>query len=380
MKPLEGILVLECAQYMAAPSAGLRLADLGARVVKIERPQVGEAGRRLAIKDLFVDGDSLVFHTINRNKESYAADLKDADDLARVKKLIARADVLTHNFRPGVMKRLGLDYESLRSLNPRLVYAEASGYGAAGPWLTKPGQDLLAQCLSGLTWLSGDAADPPVPMGLAVADMLCGAHLVQGVLAALIRRGKTQRGAHVEVSLLESMLDFQFEVLTTHLNDGGQPPVRARRGGAHAYLAAPYGVHPTADGYLALAMCSLKTLAELLQCPELTPYAEGDAAFAKRDAIMEILARRLQAKTTAAWLAVLEPADVWCADVLDYARLRTHEGYRVLDMEQQVQRPNGAAVRTTRCPVRIDGEKLFSARAAPQVGEHNRTIESELGL
>lgn len=376
MKPLEGILVLEFAQYMAAPSAGLKLADLGARVIKIERPRTGEAGRQLAIKNLFLDGDSLVFHTVNRNKESYAADLKDSGDLAKIRKLVARADVLTHNFRPGVMEKLGLDYERVRSLNPRLVYAEVSGYGTEGPWKNKPGQDLLAQCLSGLTWLSGNAGDPPVPMALAVVDILCGAHLAQGILAALIRRGKTNRGARVEVSLLESVLDLQFEVLTTHLNDGGQLPRRARRGNAHAYLAAPYGVYPTADGHLAVAMGSLRRLAELMECAELP--ACDDACFTRRDEIMAILARYFQTKSTAAWLDVLEAADVWCADVFDYGRLMRHEGYRVLEMEQVVRRANGAELRTTRCPIRIDGQRLFSPRAAPHPGEHNAAIESEL--
>ncbi len=378
MKPLEGIVVLEFAQYMAAPSAGLKLADLGARVIKIERPRTGEAGRQLAIKNLFVDGDSLVFHTINRNKESYAANLKDPGDLEKLRKIIARADVLTHNFRPGVMERLGLGFESLRAVNPRLVYAEVSGYGKEGPWKNKPGQDLLAQCMSGLTWLTGDADDPPVPMALAVADILCGAHLVQGVLAVLIRRGKTNRGGHVEVSLLESMLDFQFEVLTTHLNDGGQAPQRARRGNAHTYLAAPYGVYPTADGYLAVAMGSLQRLAELMDCSELEPYLEGDACFTRRDEIMEILARHFEKQPTAAWLTMFEPAGVWCADVFDYARLLQHEGYRVLEMDQVVRRLNGAEVHTTRCPVRINGQRLFSPKPAPHPGEHNAVIESEL--
>lgn len=377
MRPLEGILVLEFAQYMAAPSAGLKLADLGARVIKIERPRTGEACRHLAIKNLFVDGDSLVFHTINRNKESYAADLKDPGDMARVRKLVARADVLTHNFRPGVMDKLGLDYESLRSVNPRLVYAEVSGYGREGPWKSKPGQDLLVQCLSGLTWLTGNADDPPVPMALALADMLCGAHLVQGILATLIRRGKTNCGARVEVSLLESILDFQLEVLTTHLNDGGQLPRRASRGNAHSYLAAPYGVYPTADGYLAVAMGSLRRLAELMDCPELLLYSDGDACFSKRDEIMDIVMHHSQTKPTAAWLAVLEAADVWCADVFDYARLLRHEAYRVLEMEQLVRRANGTQVRTTRCPIRIDGQRLFSSKAAPHAGEHNAAIESE---
>jgi CoA:oxalate CoA-transferase len=378
MKPLEGLLVLEFAQYMAAPVAGLRLADLGARVIKIERPGTGEAGRKLAIKNLFVDGDSLVFHTINRNKESYAADLKDPGDREKIWKLLARADVLTHNFRPGVMAKLGFDYEAVRRRNPRLIYAEVSGYGPEGPWKDKPGQDLLAQSVSGLTWLSGNAGDPPVPMGLAVADMLCGAHLVQGILAALIRRSKTGRGAHVEVSLLESLLDFQFEVLTTHLNDGGKLPQRARRGSAHAYLAAPYGIYRTADGYLALAMTPLERLAELMDCPELGAFTGPEDGFRRRDEIMEILERRFRTRPTAWWLAIFEAADLWCAEVFDYARLTRHPGYAALAMEQVVRRPDGAEVRTTRCPIRIDGRLLLSSRAAPRAGEHNATIEREL--
>jgi crotonobetainyl-CoA:carnitine CoA-transferase CaiB-like acyl-CoA transferase len=153
MKPLEGLLVLEFAQFMAAPTAGLRLADLGARVIKIERPVKGEAGRQIAIRNLFVDGSSLVFHTINRNKESYAADLKNPADLERVKKLIAQADVITHNFRPGVMEKIGLDYESVKAINPRVIYGVVTGYGTKGPWALRPGQDLLIQSLSGLTYL-----------------------------------------------------------------------------------------------------------------------------------------------------------------------------------------------------------------------------------
>src|SRR5438067_765991 len=202
--PLGGVTVLEFAQFMAAPTAGLRLADLGARVIKVERPKSGDAGRQIAIKNLFVDGDSLVFHTINRNKQSLAADLKNPADLERVKALIARADVMTHNFRPGVMEKIGLDYAAVSRLNPCIVYGEVTGYGQEGPWKDKPGQDLLVQSLSGLTWLSGNAGQGPVPMGIAVADILCGAHFAQGILAALVRRARTQQGALVQVSLLES--------------------------------------------------------------------------------------------------------------------------------------------------------------------------------
>jgi crotonobetainyl-CoA:carnitine CoA-transferase CaiB-like acyl-CoA transferase len=377
MKPLEGLTVLEFAQYMAAPSAGLRLADLGARVIKIERPKTGEGGRQIAIKHLFVDGDSLVFHTINRNKESFAADLKNPQDLATVKRLVARADVLTHNFRPGVMEKIGLDWESMRQLNPRLVYGEVTGYGSEGPWKDKPGQDLLVQCLSGLTWLSGNADQGPVPMGIAVVDILCGTHLVQGILAALIRRAKTRAGAHVEVSLLESILDFQFEVITTHLADGGRLPQRSKRFNAHAYLAAPYGIYPTQDGYLALAMGDLVRIARLIGCNALQTYSDSRTWFTRRDEIQQILADHLEARPTAHWLGVLQANGVWCSDVFDYARLLAHEAWRALGMDQIVRR-DGVEVHTTRCPIRIDRQVLLSPKGAPRVGEDNQRIRQEL--
>ncbi len=377
MRPLEGLTVLEFAQYMAGPSAGLRLADLGARVIKIERPKSGEGGRQLAIKNLFIDGDSLVFHTINRNKESFAADLKNQEDLATVKRLIARADVLTHNFRPGVMEKIGLDWESVRQLNPRIVYGEVTGYGQEGPWKDRPGQDLLLQSLSGLTWLSGNADQGPVPMGLAVADILCGSHLVQGILAALIRRAKTQKGAFVQVSLLESILDFQFEVITTHLADGGRLPQRSKRFNAHAYLSAPYGVYPTEDGYLALAMGNLMKTAKLIGCTSIEAYSDPSTWFTRRDEIQQLLADQLAMRPTAQWLAVLQAAGVWCSDVFDYAKLVAHEAWDMLKMDQIVRR-DGVEVHTTRCPIRIDNEILLSPKAAPRVGEDNNSIHEAL--
>ena len=377
MRPLEGLTVLEFAQYMAGPSAGLRLADLGARVIKIERPKSGEGGRQIAIKNLFVDSDSLVFHTINRHKESFSADLKNPEDLAGVKQLIARADVLTHNFRPGVMEKIGLDWESVRQINSRIVYGEVTGYGREGPWKDKPGQDLLLQSLSGLTWLSGNADQGPVPMGLAVVDILCGSHLVQGILAALIRRAKTQKGAFVQVSLLESILDFQFEVITTHLADGGRPPQRSERFNAHAYLAAPYGVYPTADGYLALAMGDLIKIARLTGCSSIEAYRDPATWFTCRDEIQQILAEKLATRPTQQWLELLQADGVWCSDVFDYTTLLADEAWKVLKMDQIVHR-DAVKIHTTRCPIRIDNEILLSSKAAPRVGEDNKSIQEAL--
>ncbi|MEM9528866.1 MAG: CoA transferase [Bacteroidota bacterium] len=380
MKFLEGITVLEFSQFMAGPSAGLKIADLGARVIKIERPGSGEGGRQIVIKNLFVGDDSLVFHTINRNKESYAANLKDGEDLARVKKLIAQSDVMTHNFRPGVMEKIGLDYASVQKINPRMVYGEVSGYSSQGPWASKPGQDLLIQAVSGLTYLTGNKNDPPTPMGMAVVDMLTGAHLTQGLLAALVQRGKTGKGAKVSVSLLESALDFQFEVLTAYLNSEQQPPQRAETGNAHAYLGAPYGVYPTQDGHFALAMIPLPKLTDFMQTELPEAYKEPAVWFEKRDEIMGWLSNHFKQKTTRTWLHKLESAGVWCAEVLNYVELMNHAGYRVLQMEQVVETSNGTIIQTTRCPIRVDGERIFSRRSAPKVGEDNQPIEAEFNL
>jgi CoA:oxalate CoA-transferase len=377
--PLEGLLVLDLAQFLSGPSAALRLGDLGARVIKVERPGGGDICRTLYLTDTDVGGDSTLFHAINRNKESLAIDLKNADDLAALKALIARADVLIQNFRPGVIERLGLGYEAVKALNPRLVYSGVSGYGEDGPWVNLPGQDLLAQSLSGVTWLNGHEGDGPVPLGLSIADMLAGHVLTEGILAALVRRGISGEGAQVQTSLLEALIDLQFELLTTHLNDGHRMPARAEFRNANAYLAAPYGIYPTRDGYLALAMMPLTQLAHTLPLPALAHYSAAEA-FTQRDAIKRLIAATLAQHNTTHWLERLRPVDVWCAEVLDWPRLLQSPAFHRLDMLQTVQRGDGTPVRTTRGPVRINGIRAQSARGAPLVGEHSAAIRAEFGL
>lgn len=378
--PLKGLIVLDFSQFLAGPAAAMRLADLGARVIKVERPGTGDICRQLYISNLGVEGDSTLFHSINRNKQGYAANLKDPTDLEKIRHLIAKADVLIENFRPGVMNNLGLGYEAVLDINPRLVYATVTGYGSEGPWVGKPGQDLLAQSMSGLSWLTGDEGDGPVPMGLAVADLTASAHLVQGILACLVRRGVTREGGRVEVSLLESILDLQFEVITTHLNDGEKAPQRSAVRNAHAYLGAPYGIYPTADGHLALAMGSIPVLGGLLDCPALLAYQERQSWFDQRDAIKSILRDHLATQTTAHWLSILEPADIWCADVLSWERLRQTEGYRVLDMEQEILCPAGTPLKTLRCPIHIDGGISKSPVGAPAIGQHTAAIDAEFSI
>ncbi len=380
MLPLEGITVLEFAQFMAGPSAGLKMADLGARVIKIERPGSGEAGRGIALKNIFIDESSMVFHTANRNKESYSANLKDPEDLERIKKLIAQADVMTHNFRPGVMEKIGLDFDTVSAINPKLVYGVVSGYGPVGPWAKKPGQDLLIQSLSGFVNLSGNEADEPTATGLATADIFTGVHLVQGILAALVERTKTGKGAKIEVSLLETTLDLQFELLTTYLNDGNQSPVRAKQGSAHTYVGAPYGIYPTKDGYISIALTPLDELVKAIGVELPSEFSDKETWFSKRNEIMDFLRGFLKDKTTQEWLNIFEPLDFRVTDVYDYKTLLNHEGYKVLQMDQEVETSDGITMKTTRCPIRIDGERIFNRKSAPKVGEDNEVISKEFNL
>lgn len=377
---LDGIVVVDMCQFLSGPYASLRLQDLGARVIKIERPDGGDLSRRLYLSDTEIGGDSTIFHAINRSKESLALDLKNPNDVAALKTLLGKADVVLQNFRPGVIERLGLDYESVKSINPGIIYASITGYGTTGPWVDRPGQDLLAQARSGVMWLNGDADQGPVPFGLAVADMLAGAAIAQGVLAALVRRGIAGTGAHIETSLLEVLVDFQFEVLTTHLNDGKRLPTRSNFRSAHAYLSAPYGVYPTSDGYIAIAMTPLPRLETLLDLPALNAFSDPKSWFGRRDEIKQIIADQIATRSTDAWLAILEPADIWCAKVLNWSELMESEGFKALDLLQTVTREDNVSITTTRSPLRVNGMRATTTRAAPRIGEQSAAIRKEFGL
>ena len=254
---------------------------------------------------------------------------------------------------------------------------------ARGHGSSRPGQDLLAQARSGITWLNGDEDQGPVPFGLAIADMLAGAALCQGILAALVRRGISGKGSHVETSLMEALVDFQFEVLTTHLNDGGRRPRRADFRSAHAYLSAPYGIYPTQDGYLAIAMTPIAQLADLLGMPELDPYRDDPKSwFTERDKIKRLIAdAALHRDRPTHWLAMLEPADIWCAKVLDWPELLREQGFtaprhaadrRACRQCLASSRPDRRSASMVTRPHHRD--------AAPRIGEHTDKIKAEFGL
>ena len=363
--PLQDLTVVDFSQFLSGPYCSLRLLDLGARVLKIENPDGGDPTRRLYMSSAKIGDESTLFHAVNRGKISIALDLKREDGHARALNLIRQADVVIQNFRPGVIERLGLDYKTVSKLNPKVVFGSISGYGAEGPWARLPGQDLLAQARSGVMWLSGDRDAGPVPIGLPIADIMAGAHLAQGILAALFRRERFGGGAHVETSLLEATVDLQFEFLTTFLNNGRKAPCRLASGSAHGYQPAPYGLYETADGHLALAMNDLTTLSDVLDLPELSSLCAGrgpDAGFDCRDDIHAVLVNRLKVERTCALEENLTRRGVWCARVLSWEDLLESKTFQALDL---LQSPVGAGTTLVRSPLRIDGIRAEATRLAP---------------
>ncbi|RKF17934.1 CoA transferase [Alginatibacterium sediminis] len=373
--PLEGYTVLDFTQLLSGPCASLRLADLGARVIKLEHHEKGDLSRTLYGESIDLCGDSAFFQAINRNKESIAIDLKSKTGKAWVRELVAKVDIVVHNFRPGVMERLGFDYASLKLLNSDIVYGCISGYGQDGPWSTKSGQDLLVQALSGFVWQSGNDKHGPLPVGLALADMFAGSQLVQGILATLV----SGESGSVEVSMLEAMLDFQFEPLTLYYQDS-ESVERGKVNGAHPLVGAPYGLYKTSSGYLVLAMGSIIKLGDLLENDQLLSYSDPKQWYPKRDEIKQILSDQLATASSQHWLDILEPADIWCAEVLDWKHMLEHDGFKVLDMLQTVRCGNGQTYTTTSCPIRIDGELFKSPQGAPLLGQHNASLEQEFSL
>ncbi|MGG1554026.1 CaiB/BaiF CoA transferase family protein [Paenibacillus ferrarius] len=370
------MLVLDFSQFLSGPYAGLRLADLGARVIKIERSDGGDICRRLYISNLELDGDSTLFHSINRNKESYAVDLKDEVDRNKLKKLLKHADVMIQNFRPGVIEKLGFGYEEVRTINSRLVYGSISGYGKEGPLVKRPGQDLLVQSIVGLPWLQRSRTrSGPIPFGLAIADMMTGSHLAQGILAVLVRRAVSNCGALVEVSLLESTLDalqeLWMERQQAQVMESGSAGAAIRKL-QHSEHELPAGLYRVKDGYIAIDRVTLSGLSAALGVHRLM----DESHIASLDAVHELL---MQHPATY-WLERLRQAGLVCGELWNWQQLVQHEGFRQLDMTRQVRRPSGAAMTALTCPIKLNGQRLDAGRGAPLVGEHNAWIESEWKL
>jgi len=266
----KNIKVLSFTHFLQGPSAVQMLSDLGADVIKIEPPK-GAWERHWSGADAFIDGVSVFFLLANRNQRSLSIDLRAEEARRIVHRLVEEADVLVENYRPGVMQRLGFDYDALKAINPRLIYCSCTGYGSDGPYLDRPGQDMLLQCLSGMATLSGERDAPPTPVGASIVDQHSATLAAFGIAAALYKRERTGGGSQIESNMLNAALDLQIEPLTYYLNTG---PLWARSKPAMGsrFHPAPYGVYRTRDGWIAISLTTLEKLRQALGAPELEHY------------------------------------------------------------------------------------------------------------
>jgi crotonobetainyl-CoA:carnitine CoA-transferase CaiB-like acyl-CoA transferase len=377
---LQGTRVVSFNHFLLGPMGIQALGDLGADVIAIE-PLEGGWQRRWSGGDLWVDGQSMLHLCANRNKRSIALDLKTRRGKEIATKLVAQADVVAENFRPGVMEKLGFGYEASRALNPSVIYASASGYGPTGPYADRPGQDLLAQALFGLMAITGQAHTGPRPVGVSAVDHHGAAVYAMGILAALVRRTRTGQGCRVDVSLMQAALDLQAESLTTWLNAPVRPPrIGAPRHVAGWYYAAPHGVYATEDGHLTISLCALDALAQAIDEPRLLAYDEDDA-WAKQDEIGALIAEHLKSRPTAAWSARLEHAQVWHAPVQDYRAIETDPQVRHMQSLVTVNGagPEGEPVTLVNHPVLYDGQAAEVRDPPPALGAQCVEILRELG-
>jgi CoA:oxalate CoA-transferase len=304
--PLDGVRVLDFTWALAGPFGTMQFADLGAEVVKVEYPETAEQLRGFGP---YHDGISTFFFSVNRGKRGICIDLKTEEGKTLVRRLVREADVVTENFRPGTMERLGLGYEALRSENPRLIYAAVSGFGQTGPYSHRPGVDAVAQAYGGSMALNGDAHGPPMRMGVSIGDIAGGLYMAIGVLAALRARDITGEGQFLDVALMDAQVALCENAVVTHSALGNNP---GRMGSRHAVIA-PFGVYTTADGYIVVAnvkewtlLCGLIGADEMAVDPR---FATNRLRIENVDALEQGLNAALAKKTTEEWLALLEPAN-----------------------------------------------------------------------
>lgn len=374
---LDGYRVLDCSIAMAGPFAAQRLGDLGADVIKIE-PIGGEWQRHKPAGNAKGNRINVSFLSLNRNKRSLAIDLKSAQGKAVLLDLVRSADVFLQNYRPGVAARLGVDYDTLKAINPKLIYVSISGYGESGPYALRPGQDLLLQAMSGAMLSVGRDGEAPSPAGQYLVDAVTAYTAFEGVLAALLHRERTGVAQRVDINMLDAIVAMQMQEISVH-TVGGKPQTRLHEPHAHPYIRAPYGVFKTRDSFIALSSPPLGLLAQIIDAPELAQIDEETGVWERRDEIFAITQACLLLKDTQVWLDAFQAVDIWCGPVYGYAEIAAdpqiaHNGTMV-----EYDHPTEGRVRTPGFPIKFEQTPSVVKRGAPLTGEHSREILSGLG-
>ncbi|PRD55539.1 CaiB/BaiF CoA transferase family protein [Phyllobacterium myrsinacearum] len=379
-KALEDVTVLDLSHLLQGPFATQLLADLGATVIKVERPGQGDLFRTLTFNNRWLGGtESPNFLAWNRNKRSLALDLKATQAREVIYKLVEKADIVVENFRPGVLDRLGFGYEDLKRINPRIIYCSGSGYGDSGPYLKRPGQDMLIQGLTGLAAATGRGDGPPVPVGAGFSDQVGAMNIVYGALAALYWRERSGVGQHIKVNLLAGMLAHQGQEMLMAMNfetDFERP----NSGIGHPGMDAPFGVYPTKDGWVTVAMSPYSRLVGVLGDDSLLRYDNPKDLFEKRDEIWARLAERTATWNTEELMNALLAVDIWCGEVKTHLQAEQDPQVQHLGAISYYDHPIAGRVKVVAPAVSFSATPAEITRPAPLVGQHSREILAEYGF
>jgi len=379
-KALSDITVLDFSQLLAGPYAAMMLGDMGANVIKIERPNTGDIYRYMPFFNKYLKNKvSPSFLAWNRNKRSLAINIKDSKGQKAIYKMVEKADVIIHNFRPGVMERLGYGYEKIKEINPKIIYACNSGFGTTGPYSSRPGQDLLAQGISGIMSLTGRKELPPTPLGTGIADQLSAYHLVYGILSALHYRTKTGKGQKIEVDLLSSMLAFESQEIISLLNLN-ETIDKPSSGIAAPFLGAPYGVYECSDGYISIAMNNFKTLVEVLGDLSLLEYDDIETLYEQRDEIFYKIEKITKTNTVDYWIEKMLAKDLWVSKINSLEEIDEDPQVKHTGIISSYKHKKAGEVKIVKPAVTMSHTNPDIESLAPEVGEHSKEILEEFNL
>lgn len=379
-KALDHITIIDLSHLLQGPFATQLLADMGANVIKVERPGQGDLFRTLTFNNRWVGGkESPNYLAWNRNKRSLALDLKSPDAKTILYKIAETADVVVQNFRPGVLARLGFSYEDFKRVNPRIIYCSGSGYGESGPYLDRPGQDMLIQGLTGVAAATGRGDGPPVPVGSGFSDQVGAMNMVYGILTALLWRERSGKGQEVKVNLMSAMLAHQGQEMLTAMNFNTDFQ-RPKSGIGHPGMDAPFGVYPTSDGWVTIAMSPYRKLVNVLGDETLLSYDDPKLLFEKRDEIWEKLAARTKLWTTADLIRAMLAVDIWCGEVKTHLQAMTDPQVEHLGAITHYDHPTAGRVKVVAPAVVMSETPATIERHAPLVGEHSREVLSQYGF
>jgi crotonobetainyl-CoA:carnitine CoA-transferase CaiB-like acyl-CoA transferase len=378
-KALSDVTVLDFSHLLQGPFATQLLADMGANVIKVERPGQGDLFRTLTFNNKWVGGkESPNFLAWNRNKRSLAIDLKTPEAKEILYEIARKADVVVQNFRPGVLAKLGFGYEDFKAINPRIIYCSGSGYGDSGPYVNRPGQDMLIQGLTGIAAATGRADGPPVPVGSGFSDQIGAMNMVYGILTSLYWRERSGRGQEIKVDLLSGMLAHQGQEMLMAMNFR-EDFKRPNSGIGHPGMDAPFGVYPTSDGWVTVAMSPYKKFVGILGDDSLLAYDNPKSLFDQRDEIWEKLSALTRKWTTKDLLDALLAVDIWCGEVKTHLQAADDVQVKHMNMITSYEHPVAGTVKVVAPATKLSETPASIDRPAPLVGEQTRAILREFG-